>query len=257
MPQPPEPPKPPKKQDPLITAEENRAMFDNIARYYDTTNRLLTFGLDAQWRRRAVSRLALILGSIYLDVGCGTGDMALEIIRQAPGSRVVGIDPSEGMLEVGRKKVADAGLQHAIILEKGDVLDLQFDDYTFDGAITAFCIRNVTHRRKGLAEIFRVIRPGGLLVILELTEPLGAIMKPLFRIYANVVMPFVTWFLSSRSAYRYLTDSMADFPKPQDLLALMREVGFINRKYGHMTGGIVTLFEGQVPVRLGETSPSN
>ncbi|MBM3300242.1 MAG: ubiquinone/menaquinone biosynthesis methyltransferase [Deltaproteobacteria bacterium] len=242
-----EPPSPPRTQDSLITEEESRAMFDRIARYYDRTNRILTFRLDARWRRRAVSRLALILGSTYLDVGCGTGDMALEIIRHAPGSIVVGIDPSEGMLEIGRRKVSAAGLEHAITLEKGDVLDLHFGDDTFDGAITAFCLRNVTDRKKALAEMFRVIRPGGLLVILELTEPLGGLMKPLFRIYANLVMPLVTWIMSSRSAYRYLADSMADFPPPREILALMREVGFINRKYGHMTGGIVTLFEGQVP----------
>lgn len=239
--------RPTKTQDSLISAEDNRRMFDKIARYYDCTNRMLTFGLDARWRRRAVSRLALMMGSTYLDVGCGTGDMALEIVKQAPESRVVGIDPSEGMLALGRDKVRAAGLAPAITLAKGDVLDMKFSDDFFDGAITAFCIRNLTDRRRGLSEIFRVIRPGGLLVILELTQPLGPIMNPLFRIYGNVVMPLVTALLSSKSAYRYLTDSMANFPKPQEILGLLREVGFINRKYGHMTGGIVTLFEGQVP----------
>ncbi len=243
----PDPAKPPRIQDSLTTAEENRTMFDRIAKFYDGTNRLLTFGLDARWRRKAVSRLALMLGSTYLDVGCGTGDMALEIIRQAPESRVVGIDPSEGMLEIGKAKVHAAGLDHAIVLQRGDVLDLQFGDDSFDGAITAFCIRNVTDRLRGLQEILRVVRPGGLVIILELTEPLGPIMGPLFRIYGNVVMPAVTAVMSSRSAYRYLTDSMADFPEPGEILAVLKEAGYINRKYGHMTGGIVTLFEGQVP----------
>lgn len=243
----PEPVEQPRTQDALISSEENRAMFDRIARYYDGTNRLLALGLDARWRRRAVSRLALMLGSTYLDVGCGTGDMALEIIKQAPGSRVVGIDPSEGMLEVGKEKIKAAGLSQAISLEKGDVLNLDFGDNAFDGAITAFCIRNVVDRRRGLQEIFRVIRPGGLLVILELTEPMGSIMGPLFRVYAKVVMPAVTAILSSKSAYRYLSDSMADFPQPREVLSLLRDTGYINRKYGHMTGGIVTLFEGQVP----------
>ncbi|MFH1117084.1 MAG: ubiquinone/menaquinone biosynthesis methyltransferase [Pseudomonadota bacterium] len=238
---------PPKIQDTLISADENRTMFDRIARYYDATNRLLTFGLDAGWRRKAVSRLALMLGSTYLDVGCGTGDMALEIIRQAPESRVVGIDPSEGMLEIGRTKVRQAGLEHAITLQKGDVLNLTFGDGSFDGAITAFCIRNVTDRLRGLKEISRVVRPGGLVIILELTEPMGPVMGPLFRIYGKVVMPAVTAVMSSRSAYRYLTDSMADFPEPGEILAVLKEAGYINRKYGQMTGGIVTLFEGQVP----------
>ncbi|MEW6136673.1 MAG: bifunctional demethylmenaquinone methyltransferase/2-methoxy-6-polyprenyl-1,4-benzoquinol methylase UbiE [Thermodesulfobacteriota bacterium] len=240
-----------RRQDSLISAEDNRSMFDHIARYYDTTNRILSFGLDSLWRRRAISRLALMMGSTYLDVGCGTGDMAMEIVKRAPGSRVIGIDPSEGMLEVGREKIATQGLDQSIILLKGDVLDLQFSDDTFDGAITAFCIRNVTDRKRGLSEIFRVVRPGGLLVILELTEPQGPIMRPLFRFYGKVFMPGLTTILSSRSAYKYLTDSMADFPNPHDILRLMGEVGFINRKYGHMTGGIVTLFEGQVPQARG------
>jgi len=237
-----------KNRDSLISAEDNRAMFDRIARWYDKTNRLLSLGFDRRWRERAVTRLALMLGSTYLDAGCGTGDMALEILRQAPGSRVIGIDPSEGMLEVGKAKVKAAGLAHAIWLVKGDVLNMGFEDDYFDGAITAFCIRNVTHRKLALAEIYRVIRPGGLVIILELTEPTGPIMKPLFRIYGSVVMPLITLILSSVSAYRYLTDSMADFPTPGEILALMRETGFTNRKFGHMTGGIVTLFEGQVPL---------
>jgi demethylmenaquinone methyltransferase/2-methoxy-6-polyprenyl-1,4-benzoquinol methylase len=243
----PDPVEPPKIQDSLISAQENRTMFDRIAKFYDGTNRLLTFGLDGRWRRKAVSRLALMLGSTYLDVGCGTGDMALEIVKQAPGSHVVGIDPSEGMLEIGRAKVHAAGLDHAIELQRGDVLDLAFGDGSFDGAITAFCIRNVTDRLRGLQEIRRVVRPGGLVIILELTEPMGTIMRPLFRVYGKVVMPAVTAVMSSKSAYRYLTDSMADFPDPGEILGLLQEAGYINRKYGHMTGGIVTLFEGQVP----------
>jgi demethylmenaquinone methyltransferase/2-methoxy-6-polyprenyl-1,4-benzoquinol methylase len=236
-----------RKQDSLISADDNRAMFNHIARYYDTTNRILSFGFDSFWRRRAVSRLALIMGSIYLDVGCGTGDMAVEIVKRAPGSEVIGIDPSEGMLAVGREKVKAAGLDQAIALLEGNVLDLQFADDTFDGAITAFCIRNVTDRKRGLSEMYRVVRPGGLVVVLELTQPLGPIMKPLFRVYGSVLMPLLTAVLSSRSAYKYLTDSMADFPNPNEILRLFGEVGFVNQKYGHMTGGIVTLFEGQVP----------
>ncbi len=127
------------------------------------------------------------------------------------------------------------------------MLNLKFGDNHFDAAITSFCIRNVTDRRRGLSEIYRVIRPGGKLVILELTQPTGFIMGPLFKIYAKVVMPLVTKVLSSVSAYRYLTASMVDFPRPESVLALMNETGFVNRKYGHMTGGIVTLFVGEVP----------
>jgi demethylmenaquinone methyltransferase/2-methoxy-6-polyprenyl-1,4-benzoquinol methylase len=237
-----------RQQDSLTTAEENRLMFDSIARHYDGTNKILSFGLDGMWRSRAVSRLNLGAEGRYLDVGCGTGDVALEILRQAPGSKVVGIDPSQEMLFRGQIKISAAGLTDSISLVLGDALDLKFEDNSFDGAITSFCIRNVTDRRQGLREINRVVRPGGRLVILELTQPTGRIMGPLFRIYARVVMPALTKIMSSVSAYRYLTDSMVDFPRPETILALMKEVGFIERRYAHMTGGIVTLFEGDKPI---------
>jgi demethylmenaquinone methyltransferase / 2-methoxy-6-polyprenyl-1,4-benzoquinol methylase len=237
-----------RQQDSLITAEENRLMFDSIAGYYDGTNKILSFGLDGIWRRRAVSRLGPVAGGRYLDVGCGTGDIALEILRQAPGSKVIGIDPSQGMLFRGQVKISAAGLADSITLVMGDVLDLQWEDNSFDGAITSFCIRNVTDRKQGLGEICRVVRPGGPVVILELTEPTGRIMGPLFRIYSRVAMPVLTRIMSSVSAYRYLTDSMADFPRPELILALMKEAGFIECRYAHVTGGIVTLFVGRAPM---------
>jgi demethylmenaquinone methyltransferase / 2-methoxy-6-polyprenyl-1,4-benzoquinol methylase len=233
-----------RQRDSLTTAEENRLMFDSIAERYDGTNKILSFGLDGVWRSRAVSRLNLFPEGRYLDVGCGTGDIALEILRQAPGSNVIGIDPSQEMLFRGQAKISAAGLADSISLVKGDVLGLKFEDESFDGAITAFCIRNVTDRKQGLSEIRRVVRPGGRVVILELTQPTGTIMGPLFRIYARVVMPALTKIMSSVSAYRYLTDSMVDFPRPEPILALMKETGFIDCRYAHMTGGIVTLFEG-------------
>jgi len=234
-----------RRLDTLISAEDNRAMFDRIAGYYDGTNRILSLGLDAFWRQKAVARLDPKGGSTYIDIGCGTGDIALEILRQAPPSRVVGIDPSEGMLAIGRDKIREAGLEDNISLALGDVLDLRYDDNSFDGAITSFCIRNVTDRKRGLAEIHRVVRCGGRLVILELTEPQGFLMRPLFRFYARTVMPLLTRIMSSVAAYRYLSDSMADFPTPITVLDLMKEAGFRNLVYGHMTGGIVTLFAGE------------
>jgi demethylmenaquinone methyltransferase / 2-methoxy-6-polyprenyl-1,4-benzoquinol methylase len=236
-----------KRQDSLISAEENRAMFDKIAGYYDGTNKILSLGLDGYWRRRAVACLSALPDGKYLDVGCGTGDVAIEILRQAPDSSVSGIDRSEKMVEIGRAKTGEAGLENSISLDIGDVLDLAFPDNHFDGAITSFCIRNVTDRRRGLMEICRVIRPGGLFVILELTEPTGIIMKPLFRIYAGLVMPLLTKVMSSVSAYRYLSASMADFPSPETFTNVMGEAGFVNIEHTHMTGGIVTLFVGRVP----------
>jgi demethylmenaquinone methyltransferase / 2-methoxy-6-polyprenyl-1,4-benzoquinol methylase len=237
-----------KPQDSLTTAEENRSMFDAIAGYYDGTNKILSFGLDGLWRGRAVTRLQPVPEGKYLDVGCGTGDIALEILGRAPASKVIGIDPSQGMLVRGQNKVSSAGLAESISLIPGDVLDLEFEDNSFDGVITAFCIRNVTNRKLALREMSRVIRSGGRIVVLELTHPTGRIMEPLFKIYSRVAIPILTKIMSSVSAYRYLTDSMADFPRPDLILALMKEAGFIECRFRHMTGGIVTLFDGQVPM---------
>jgi demethylmenaquinone methyltransferase/2-methoxy-6-polyprenyl-1,4-benzoquinol methylase len=237
------------RQDSLISAEENRAMFDKIAGYYDGTNKILSLGLDGYWRRRAVACLSPHPDGKYLDVGCGTGDVSIEILRQAPDSSVSGIDRSEKMVEIGRAKTREAGLENSISLDIGDVLDLAFPDNYFDGAITSFCIRNVTDRRRGLTEICRVVRRGGLFVILELTEPTGFIMRPMFRIYAGVIMPLLTKIMSSVSAYRYLSASMADFPLPEVFSNVMGEAGFVNIEHTHMTGGIVTLFVGRVPAQ--------
>jgi demethylmenaquinone methyltransferase/2-methoxy-6-polyprenyl-1,4-benzoquinol methylase len=157
---------------------------------------------------------------------------------------VTGIDPSEAMLKLGRGKVQAAGLAQAITLLVGDALDLQFRDQSFDGVITAFCIRNVTDRKRALEESYRVLRPGGKFVMLELTDPVGPIMKPLFRVYSNAVIPLVTRILSSAPAYRYLTDSMADFPRSEQFESLMREAGFVHTSHVRMTGGITTLFSG-------------
>jgi demethylmenaquinone methyltransferase/2-methoxy-6-polyprenyl-1,4-benzoquinol methylase len=232
--------------DSLVSAGENREMFDRIASYYDGTNRILSLGFDRHWRRRAIERLSPRPDSLYLDVGCGTADMSIEVLKRAPGCRVVGIDPSEGMLAIGRRKIQAAGMSEALSLLRGDVLNLQFPDNSFDGAITAFCIRNVTDRLRGLREINRVLRSGGSLVILELTDPVG-LMKPLFRLYSNVVIPLVTKVMSSVSAYRYLTDSMTDFPDADRFVSVMQEAGFVDTAYFRMTGGIVTIFDGRVP----------
>ena len=219
-------------------------MFNEIANYYDRTNKILSLGLDGFWRRRAVARLDPHPNKLYLDAGCGTGDVSIFLAKRSPGSRVIGIDPSEAMLRVGISKVAKAGLSEQISMLQGNVLDLQFADHCFDGVITAFCIRNVTDRRRALAEIFRVTRPGGLLVILELIEP-GGIMKPLFRLYSKMVMPLVTALMSSVPAYRYLSDSMADFPRPDAWLRLMDEAGFKNAETESLTGGITRIFAGR------------
>jgi demethylmenaquinone methyltransferase/2-methoxy-6-polyprenyl-1,4-benzoquinol methylase len=230
--------------DSLMTADENLEMFDYIAPYYDGANRILSIGLDSQWRKEAVRKLSPQDCSLYLDVGCGTGDISLEILRQNRNCHIVGIDKSLGMLEIGWEKLRRFGLDSEILLKEGDCLSLNFPDDSFDGVITVFCIRNVPDHRRAFSEMVRVLKPGSKLVVMELTEPLGQIMKPLFRIYSRTVMPLITRIMSSVSAYKYLSDSMAAFPKPDEIKGVMIEAGMTEVRYKQITGGIVTVFEG-------------
>jgi demethylmenaquinone methyltransferase/2-methoxy-6-polyprenyl-1,4-benzoquinol methylase len=220
-------------------------MFDRIAGWYDRTNRVLSLGLDRYWRSRAIAALAPEADGTYLDVGCGTADVAVEIVRTEPAARVIGVDRSGGMLDRGREKVEAAGLSGGVSLMDGDALDLQFRDDSFAGVITAFCIRNVTRREQALREFHRVLAPGGRLVVLELTDPANPLMRPLFRIYSEIVMPLVTRLISSEPAYRYLTASMAAFPRAEEFIAMMERAGFIETAHQRLTAGITTLFTGQ------------
>jgi len=232
------------KIDSLMTADQNRDMFNYIAPHYDGANRILSLGLDHKWRSQAVKWLDVCADHLYLDVGCGTGDISFEILRQNPKAQIIGIDSSLGMLEVGWKKMRRYGLESQVSFREGDCLGLKFPDDRFDGAISVFCIRNVTDHNRAFSEIVRVLKPKAKLVIMELTEPAGPIMKPLFRIYSKTVMPFVTKMMSSVSAYKYLADSMAAFPKPDEIKCMMVEAGMTEVRYKQITGGIVTVFEG-------------
>jgi demethylmenaquinone methyltransferase/2-methoxy-6-polyprenyl-1,4-benzoquinol methylase len=230
--------------DSLMTADQNKEMFNHIAPYYDGANHILSVGLDHLWRREAVKRLDPKEDHVYLDVGCGTGDITLEILRQNKASRVIGIDTSLGMLGIGWKKIRQYGLESQASFREGNCLGLEFPDNSFDGAITVFCIRNVTDRKKAFSEMVRVLKPGSMLVVMELTEPMGLVMKPLFRIYARTVMPLVTKIMSSVSAYKYLAASMEAFPKPENMKQIMTDSGLTSVSYSQMTLGIVTVYVG-------------
>lgn len=229
-----------------MSPAENRAMFRYIARYYDSTNKILSLGLDGYWRRRAIKSLEPRDQATYLDIGAGTGDVALAVLEQAPSCSVIGIDASTEMLEVGVTKATARNLTGRLTLLPSNVLDLPFADNSFDGAITSFCIRNVVDRRRALRETARVLKPGAALVVCELNEPRGHVMRPLFRFYSRVFMPLITRMLSSAAAYRYLADSMADFPTGDRFLRIMSESGFSKGTYKCLTGGIVTLYTAHV-----------
>ena len=235
----------PRDRDSLISARDNRRMFNRIAGRYNLLNRVLTFGLDILWRRRAIAELAPQGGHEYLDVGCGPGEMSIELCRQAPGARVSGVDPSLEMLTMGERKIAGAGLWDQIIFYPRDALDLRFDDNTYAGACSAFCLRNVEDQRKALSEMRRVIQPGSRVVVLELTRPKQRAVRAFHRLYNAVWVPAVGRILSRGSAYQYLVNSIESFPTPEEILAHMGAAGLINSRAIPLSGGIVTLFVGE------------
>lgn len=235
------------QKDSLMDHVENRQMFNYLAPYYDKTNRILSLGLDRSWRKKAVSKLVTPSVKLVLDVGAGTGDIGLNIARHNAGITVVGIDTSMEMMRVGGTKTKKMDVGNKSLFCSSNVLNLCFADKTFDGAITAFCIRNVEDRSSALAEIFRVLKSGSKFVIVELTQPQGFFMKPLFTIYSGLVTPTVTHFLSSVSAYDYLSESMADFPSPSVFTLLLEKTGFKNITHFHLTFGIVTIYESIKP----------
>ncbi|HUU58132.1 MAG TPA: ubiquinone/menaquinone biosynthesis methyltransferase [Phycisphaerae bacterium] len=233
------------ERDSLLSPEDNRRMFDRIARPYDLLNRLLSFGLDRGWRREAAAMLGPRPGGRYLDVGCGTGSVGIEVLRQCPGAHVVGIDPAEEMLTVAREKVHRAGLAEAISLQVGDATALPFEGASFAGVIGAFSLRNIAYRARAVGEMRRVLSPGGRVVMLELTVPPGRIVRLGHRLYTRWVVPTAGRLIArSGDAYRYLVDSVADFPDAEAIRAMMDKLAFSDARYVRLTGGIVTLFLG-------------
>jgi len=209
-------------RDTLISGEENRAMFGAIA-------------------LRCLDPAA---GGCYLDIGTGTGDVAIEILRSQAGAGVVGIDASLDMLALAKTKAQRAGLSGLISFQAGDALALAYRDASFSGVITAFCLRNIEDRRAALSEMWRVIRHGGRLVILELGVPSGRLLRMLYRVYNSTFIPLAAWLLSRGSAYRYLVESIEDFPPPGRVTAMMSEAGFEQVRHIPLTGGVVSVFVG-------------
>lgn len=201
------------------------AMFDAIAHRYDLLNRIISLGVDMRWRKLAIRRLELKVGSQVLDLATGTADMALLIHRLHPEAQVVGLDPSRKMLDVGEQKVQAAGASRVIRLEQGDAQALPFQAAQFDAACMAFGIRNVPDRSKALRELARVVKPGGRICILELSEPQHGLLALGARFYIHHLVPRIGGLLSGSREYRYLQQSIAQFPQPEAFAAIMRAAG--------------------------------
>ncbi len=223
-----------------------QAMFSSIAPRYDLLNRLLSFGRDRYWRRFAVSQLPVLEAGMFLDVATGTGDIAIEIAKQhTPDTKVIGIDFSDQMLELGRKKIIKMGYQEQIDLRFGDVTSLPFEDKTFDATIIAFGIRNVVDYRRGIYEMTRVVKDGGKVVILEFTNSQNRFLKWPYYIYFTKVLPIIGEIISGRKgAYKYLPNSVLDFPDSEELKKTMEEIGLQEVKYYNLTFGITTVHVG-------------
>jgi demethylmenaquinone methyltransferase / 2-methoxy-6-polyprenyl-1,4-benzoquinol methylase len=221
-------------------------MFDRIARRYDLLNRLMSFGVDKRWRKKTVAALALPASepSRVLDLATGTGDLAIDIARRHPAATVVGLDPSVGMLDVGRVKLAERGLDGRIELVEGDAQRLPYPDASFDGTTIAFGIRNVPDRGAALREMARVVRPGGRVCILELSEPRGGVIGPLARFHVHVVVPRMGALLSGAKEYRYLQSSIEAFPPAPEFVALMRQSGLDIVEVRPLTFGVCHLYVG-------------
>jgi len=218
------------------------AMFDKIARRYDLLNRLMSFGIDQRWRNKTVDALELKPGARVLDLATGTADLALKVLRRHPETTVVGVDPSVKMLEIGRQKVAAAGLAGKCELQVGDAQELPFPERSFDGLCMAFGIRNVPDRLRALREMARVVRPDGRIAILELSEPRGGILGPLARFQIRTVVPWVGSLLSGAKEYRYLQQSIAAFPAPEAFADLMRQAGLEVLQVQPLTFGVCCLY---------------
>ncbi len=215
-------------------------MFDRIAKNYDAANRALSLGMDRGWRRKAVGMLKPVRGGRYLDIGTGTGDLVFEILRQAGGAKVDGIDPAEQMLEVARNKSEN----DSVSFFTADALDLPMESGTYDGIVSGFCFRNIEHRKKALEEMLRVLNPGGKLVILEATYPANPVVRLGYKLYAPLV-PIIGKMLGGGSAYKYLVDSIEDFPKPGTVTDMFRDAGFAEVQCTPLTFGTVCIFLGK------------
>ncbi len=235
----------PYKDSTLKKKEQVADMFNDISVKYDFLNRFLSAGIDVSWRKKALKQLKEINPSSILDVATGTADVAILAQKILHPKKIIGIDISEGMLDVGRKKIAKLGLEKDIELLLGDSEAIKFEDNTFDAVTVAFGVRNFQHLEKGLAEIKRVLRPGGKLVVLEFSKPDSILVKPLYNFYMKQITPNVgKLFSKNREAYKYLDESIRKFPEGKAFVNILDEVGYTKTLCKPLTLGICSIYCG-------------
>ena len=232
----------PYKDSGLGKKEQVAQMFDTISGNYDGLNRVISLGIDVKWRKKVLKLVASKKPERILDIATGTGDLAI-LMAQTGATEIIGADISEGMMEVGRKKLKEKKLDDRIQLVYGDSENLPFEDNHFDAITVAFGIRNFENLEKGLAEILRVLKPGGIFVILETSVPTKFPYKQGYKFYTKYMLPLVgRLFSKDRSAYAYLCESASVFPHGEALNNILRKIGFIEVKNMPQTLGVATIY---------------
>lgn len=232
----------PYKNQTTSKKEQVAAMFDNIAHKYDFLNQLLSLGIHKGWRRKAIRLLEIQKPKTILDIATGTADFAIEAMKLNP-TKVVGVDISEGMLKLGRDKINKLGLQNKIELKSGDSESLPFSDNSFDAITVGFGVRNFENLEKGVADIYRVLNPAGMLVILEFSKPIHFPVKQVYNFHFRYVTPFVgKLFSKDSSAYTYLPESVNAFPAGEEFLKILNNAGFKETKAISLTFGIASIY---------------
>jgi demethylmenaquinone methyltransferase / 2-methoxy-6-polyprenyl-1,4-benzoquinol methylase len=234
----------PYKEDSSAKKQQVARMFDSISGRYDFLNHFLSLGIDIIWRRKAIALLKDLQPKVILDVATGTGDFSIEALSLHP-EKIIGVDISEGMLDVGRKKMLEKKLEKIIELRSGDSENLPFGDNFFDAVIVAFGVRNFENLERGLAEMLRVVRPGGRVVVLEFSRPTKFPMKQLYNVYFTSILPRIgRWISRDQAAYRYLPESVQAFPDGKDFVKILSDLGYKNPQCDPLTFGISSLYWG-------------
>lgn len=224
--------------------EEVAEMFDNISAKYDFLNHFLSLGIDKLWRKKAIKMLRPVEPKRIIDLATGTGDFAIAALKLNP-DEIIGVDISDGMLDMGRIKMKKRKVDHIIAMKNGDSEDLPFEDGYFDALTVGFGVRNYENLEKGLAEMLRVLRIDGMAVILEFSKPKKFPIKQLFNFYSKRIIPVLGKSISKdKSAYAYLPESVEAFPEGQDFVTILEKVGYRDVKAKPVSGGIATIYTG-------------